>query len=341
MVGLSLIGPSIVGYCKYNVEKTCPTCKVLRGIESGSKNPVTVLTDPPLRNAEKLVLVGSNSNYMFFKSSSKAGDDSSGVKAVPLTRIVCVGKDGCEAMATEPSGYSDYIAERLLPQFISERMQCEEGTELIISDFIRFINDEPRSWRPVCAADAPSAVGSGDGNAQQKKLKKFYRKKIRPKVQDIVADLSKKLPTRWRVFGFASPDGEERENDCLSEVRAQLVIDEMCHLRGKGLPEPAINGGRPDPGTELDDGNCTSEPAIDCGEKEEERYADTQVRFFGEWHPINGISNSRSAVIAACVRKTNESSPKTPPRRSVEVGSNNGEERRSARQTGDVPAAAR
>jgi len=104
MVRLSLMGPIIVGYCKYNVEKTCATCQALRDIDPGSKNPVTVLTDPPLQHAGKLVLVGSNSNYMFFKSPSKAGDDSSGVKAVPLTRIVCVGKDGCEAKATEPAG---------------------------------------------------------------------------------------------------------------------------------------------------------------------------------------------------------------------------------------------
>lgn len=283
VVGLSLMGPIVVGYCKYNVEKPCETCRILRDIDPGSRTPVTVLTDPPLRKAGDLVLVGSNSNYMFFKSSSKAGDDSSGVKAVPLTRIVCVGKDGCEAMATEPSGYSDYIAERLLPQFISEQMRCEEGTRLIISDFIRFVNDEPRSRRPVCPADALSAVGSGDGNAEQNALDVFYREKIRPKVQKIVDDFSKESPTRWTVFGFASPDGEERENACLSKNRAQLVIDEMCPPQGKG----------------------TSEPVTDSSEKRKKRCADTQVLYFGERHPINGISNSRSAVIAACVPKAN------------------------------------
>lgn len=282
MVGLSLIGPIIVGYCKYNVEKTCGTCQVLRDIDPGSKNPVTVLTDPPLRKAGDLVLVGSNSTYMFFKSSNGTEGDS-GVKAIPLTRIVCVGQDGCEAKTIEPAGYSDYIAERLLPQFISEQMRCEEGTRLIISDFIRFVNDEPRSRRPVCPADALSAVGSGDGNAEQNALDVFYREKIRPKVQKIVDDFSKESPTRWTVFGFASPDGEERENACLSKNRAQLVIDEMCPPQGKG----------------------TSEPVTDSSEKRKKRCADTQVLYFGERHPINGISNSRSAVIAACVPKAN------------------------------------
>ena len=340
MVGLSLTGPIIVGYCKYNVEKTCATCQALRDIDPGSENPVTVLTDPPLGSAKKLVLVGSNSTYMFFK---KAGDAASSVKAIPLSRIVCVGQD-CEAKATEPpnrvvpsdpeisessgtlsalletvrdaaeavqsiarwrgpdraptpfgeavvdelgeigaltpsgpAGYSDYIAERLLPQFTSERMQCGEGTEPIISDFIRFINDEPRPRCPVCTSNAASAAGSGDGNARQEALHEFYRKKIRPKVQKIVDHFSKKSPTRWRVFGFASPDGEKRENASLSKNRAQLVIDEMCRPRENGTPKPAIN----------------------CGEKKE------YIHHFGEWHPINGTSNSRSAVIAACVPKTN------------------------------------
>ena len=42
-----------------------------------------------------------------------------------------------------------------------------------------------------------------------------------------------------------------------------------------------------------------------------------------------------------CVPKANASSPKTPQRKPVEVGSNNREERRHARQTGGIPAAAR
>lgn len=274
----SLIGPGAAGYGTYNGVLPIP---------GDNEDTVTVLTDPPLQQAEKLVLVGSNSTYMFFKSSGQAGSDPPSVRAIPLSRIVCVGTDGCEAEAAElpggSAGYSDYVAERLLPQFIGERMQCEEGTEPVLSDFIRFVNDEPYPLCPVCSADAASAAGSIDDYAPYEAENEFHRKKIGPKVRQIVAEFSKKSPTRWTVFGFASPDGEEGKNDLLSENRARLVIDAMCRLRENGTPEPAI----------------------DCGEKEEERYADTQVRFFGEWHPINGISNSRSAVIAACVPKTN------------------------------------
>ena len=290
MVGLSLIGPIIVGYCKYNVEKTCETCQVLRDIDPGSKNLVTVLTDPPLGSAKKLVLVGSNSTYMFFKSSNETEDDSSGVKAIPLTRIVCVGQDGCEAKATEPAGYSDYVAEPLLQQFISERMQCEEGKNPTISDLICFVNDKPNPRCTECPSVADPLAGSTDDNTRYEAMKALYREKIGPKIRDIVKEFIDKSATRWTVFGFASPDGEEVENDSLSRVRAWVVIDEMCRLQENG----------------------TLDPAIDCGKKEE-RYADTQVRHFGEWHPINGISNSRSAVIAACVPKTNGESPSTIP----------------------------
>lgn len=339
MVVLSLIGPGAAGYGIYNGVFATP---------GNNEDTVTVLTDPPLEEAGALMLVGSNSTYMFFKFSSGTEEDSSGVKAIPLTRIVCVGKD-CKAAAVEsskktvshnlktpeggeapsalldtvrdatkavqsiarwmnpdgaptrfekavveelgeigvkiealtprdPAGYSDYVAERLLPQFIGEQMRCEERTEPVLSDLIRFVNDEPYPLCPACSADATSAAGSGDGNAKQEALNKFYREKIRPKVRRIVAEFSKKSPTRWTVFGFASPDGEEGKNDLLSKNRARIVIDEMCRLKENSNPE------------------------IDCGEK---KYEARQVLHFGEWHPINGISNSRSAVIAACVRDTN------------------------------------
>ena len=280
IVTLLVGGPFLAGCWKYN-----PSGKERVDVKKG--DTVTVLTNPPLRNAKKLLLVGSNSNYMFFKNTM--GNDSAGVKAIPLTRIVCVGQDGCEAKATEPAGYSDYIAERLLPQFISEQMQCKGNTSLIISDFIRFVNDQPNPRCPECPSVADPSADSTDDNTRYEAMKALYQEKIGSKVQDIVKEFMDKSATRWTVFGFASPDGEEVENDSLSRVRARVVIDEMCRLQENG----------------------TLDPAIDCGKKEE-RYADTQVRYFGEWHPINGISNSRSAVIAACVGTTNETSPKTP-----------------------------
>ena len=299
VVGLSLIGPSAAGYWTYTG---------VLSILKNNENLVTVLTNPPLRNAEKLLLVGSNSNYMFFKNTT--GNDSAGVKAIPLSQIVCVGTDGCEAEAIGP----DYVAEPLLQQFISGRMRmtCKEGEEPLISDLIRFVNDQPNPRCPECPSVADPSAGSTD-DTRYEAMKALYQEKIGPKVQDIVKEFMDKSATRWTVFGFASPDGEEVENDSLSRDRARVVIDEMCRPQGNGT----------------------------SSEKRKKMCTDMQVRPFGEWHPINGISNSRSAVIAACVRTTNETSPRTPPRKPVEVGSNNGEERRPARQTGDIPAAVR
>ena len=273
VVGLSLIGPSAAGYWTYTG---------VLSILKNNENLVTVLTNPPLRNAEKLLLVGSNSNYMFFKHTT--GNDSAGVKAIPLSQIVCVGTDGCEAEAIGP----DYVAEPLLQQFISERMECDKGENPIISDLIRFVNDKPSPRCTECPSVVDPLAGSTDDNTRYEAMKALYREKIGPKVQGIVKEFMDKSATRWTVFGFASPDGEERENDALSKNRAQLVINEMCRPRGNG----------------------TSKPVIDSSEKRKiekrkKMCADTQVRHFGEWHPINGISNSRSAVIAACVRKTN------------------------------------
>ena len=346
IVTLLVSGPLLAGYCKYN-----PSGKDQVGVKE--EDTVTVLTDPPLGEDVDLVLVGSNSTYMFFK---KAGDNTSSVKAIPLSRIVCVGQD-CKAKAAEspngtvppnpkipeengaasalldtvrgtmkavqsiarwrnldhamtpfeetvvaalgkieekvgtltsgaPVGYSDYVAEPLLQQFISERMQCEEGEEPQISDLIRFVNDEPNPRCTECPSVTDPSAGSTNDNTRYEAMKALYREKIGPKVQDIVKEFMDKSATRWTVFGFASPDGEEVENDSLSMDRAQLVIDEMCRPRGTGTSEPVID---------------SSEKIK--SEKRKKMCADMQVRPFGEWHPINGISNSRSAVIAACVRK--------------------------------------
>ena len=73
---------------------------------------------------------------------------------------------------------------------------------------------------------------------------------------------------RWTVFGFASPDGEQQKNKNLSKERANAVKDQMC-----------------------------LHSAIDC-----ERPGATKLECGGENHPINGVANSRSAVIAVCVQ---------------------------------------
>lgn len=72
---------------------------------------------------------------------------------------------------------------------------------------------------------------------------------------------NRQIKKLW-VFGFASPDGEDERNKGLAEVRAKAVRNE------------------------IKTGHSYS--------------GDIAVKPIGEDHPINGIANSRSVVIAAC-----------------------------------------
>lgn len=76
---------------------------------------------------------------------------------------------------------------------------------------------------------------------------------------------------KLRVFGFASPDGREGHNKGLAEDRANVVMEEIKNRY------PACS------------------------------YSDSKIKPIGENHPINGIANSRSAVIVACREQPGES----------------------------------
>lgn len=94
----------------------------------------------------------------------------------------------------------------------------------------------------------------------------FYRTKseLDKAAKGLVAEFMKRngqIKKLW-VFGFASPDGEDELNKGLAEVRVKAVRKE-------------IQAGRSYSG-------------------------DIAVKPIGEDHPINGIANSRSVVIAAC-----------------------------------------
>lgn len=85
-------------------------------------------------------------------------------------------------------------------------------------------------------------------------------KAAKGQVADFV-ERSRQVKKLW-VFGFASPDGETRHNKELAKKRVQAVVDKI-------KTEHSYHG-----------------------------YISTNP--IGENHPINGIANSRSAVIAAC-----------------------------------------
>ena len=91
---------------------------------------------------------------------------------------------------------------------------------------------------------------------------------------------------KWIVYGLASRDGISDHNNTLSRQRAETVKKMMC------------------------DASKTSSRIENCQKK-------VEVRSLGENHSVTG-PDSRSAVIAACVPRTNGESPSTIPYGSVE-----------------------
>ena len=85
--------------------------------------------------------------------------------------------------------------------------------------------------------------------------------------------------TKWSVFGYASEPGSRSSNLELSRERACKVTKHLCNI------------------LELD---CKRNEPDKM--KNEKKCGDKSVQIFekGEAHFINGVANSRSAVIAAC-----------------------------------------
>ena len=138
--------------------------------------------------------------------------------------------------------HANYITEDLLRTRINKEMACDGGEDTQISGFIRFNKGSAKF---------------NDFAANSKEIEKFVSKRGQA--------------TEWVVFGFASPDGEQRVNNPLSSKRANTVRKELCS---------ALNGSRPE---------------LKCEE-------DINIKEAGEDYPINGVANSRSARIAACTK---------------------------------------
>lgn len=136
--------------------------------------------------------------------------------------------------------HANYITEDLLRTRINEEMACEGGEEARMSGFIRFNR---------------GSANLDDFDANSKEIENFASKRGQA--------------TKWRVFGFASPDGEQRVNKGLSQKRAQAVEKVLCGQLG-----------------------CSGT----SGTK-------VEMKGFSEDHPINGIANSRSAIIAVCTKR--------------------------------------
>ena len=246
------------------------------------KNKTSIVTDPPLGQTNKFVLIGSNSQYVFLKDATKPSHQ---VRAIPLSRIVCLseGSDGgnhsdCRATMTvfeqEMLGRAEgieekidqldrtvrgeranYVTESWFRPYVEAAMTCENRERLKLSTFIRFTN----------------AMTDLDQDP-------FYLGKYR-NIEAFVNQWGRQA-TRWAVFGFSSPDGPSETNVQYAEDRAAFIKSKLCQF-----PEHKRH-------------------ALNCDSPNEDvtyLMPKESIKPFGEYHPINGIANSRSAVIGVCV----------------------------------------
>lgn len=220
---------------------------------------------------EEFILISSNSTYMFVR---KEGDEDNPGEAIPRSEIVKKKvNDGAwergaaalqyevmlqvenhehgneepghrhDTYAAADHEHAAYITEELLRTWITEEMGCGED-RLVVSEFIRF------GWNAATLESARKERAREQVSAFVKAWKKH----------------GGDTPPQWRVFGFASADGERGRNDGLARQRAVAVKNVLCNI-------------------------------LDC----DANGTTIKIQKLGEDHPINGVANSRSARIAGCV----------------------------------------
>ncbi len=101
--------------------------------------------------------------------------------------------------------------------------------------------------------------------------------------------------TGWRIFGFASGEGGKDMNQELSRQRACKVTQYIC--RKHRCESCDIDCGKRPEGGE-------AEVAHTCAVPDGNPKSDLFIHPLGEEHFINGVADSRSAVIAACLGET-------------------------------------
>lgn len=229
------------------------------------KDKVRIETVPPAELNGEYFRVNANSTYLFLQSLHP--NDTS-IKRVPVSQIAYITvndgepepgpaspvhalleriekehealRHGHAGYATKNHKHDRYIPEELVRARINEEMACDGGGEARISGFIRFNR---------------GSENLSDFDANSEEIKKFVKERGQA--------------TKWRVFGFASPDGEQEGNNALAYKRAVVVKNLLCDK----LKPDCANGTK------------------------------IEMKGFSEDHPINGIANSRSAIIAVCTKQ--------------------------------------
>ena len=229
------------------------------------KDKVTIETVPPSELNGEYFRVNANSTYLFLQSLDS---NDTAIRRVPVSQIAYITvnngerepglaspvhalleriKEEHEALRHGHAGYArvdhkhaGYITEELVRTRITEEMDCDGDEGIRISGFIRFNR---------------GSENLDDFGASSKEIKRLVKERDQA--------------TKWMVFGFASPDGEQEGNNALAYKRAVAVKNLLC-----------------------------DELKPDCADGTE-----IEMKGFSEDHPINGIANSRSARIAVCTKQ--------------------------------------
>ncbi len=288
-----------------------------------SQDCVSIVTDPPFQYQPEYVRIGSTSKYLFLReeaggcpvpSTAPNNDDGDWDEKIKVGLETAWA--GLKNIDTWPGIVSDWLLSiwagdegNLDPILvvplskitcISEIGGNGEGLcKATVGEKIVHPKREPTSFEESvdqyiakdmgCPPKAPKIERSdfvpfvyptGDQIDESAGDEPRSREKWGEKIREFVAKWNDKA-TKWRVYGLASRDGGSDHNNTLSRQRAETVKKMMC------------------------DASKTSSRIENCQKK-------VEVRSLGEDHRVTG-PESRSAVIAACVPKTNGESPSTIP----------------------------
>ena len=291
------------------------------------KNQVSIVAVPPLQQDGPFFRIGANSTYLFLK---KTEPTKSPVLPVQLSRVAYISE--CEAKDTKvpESGFmpgipkhAEEIKNWLFPpapirecqdngegKAVSSGKAFKPGAAAFRYEMLEYAKEIKNNLKPPTPPKAhdhegfvtekrflsylAANMGCHESEVQRSDFIRFdrdepepqyqtpYFKKDSPQRQAIqeFVEKNEKEAKQWAVFGFASLDGHENHNSALAARRAEVVEDVRC---------AALNGKGPDQ-------ECNDPRIITKG--------------MGEEHPINGVANGRSAVIAVCMQKDEQDSGK-------------------------------
>ena len=251
---------------------------------SEKSDPVSIVTTTQFQQtdnqADNLVRLGSNSTYTFFKRLDTNG--TSTILAIPLSQIVCISKTG-ECKSEEPVA-EDGTAKKIV-EIMERNIALHQEHNLLVNTLIEAYEHGAYVTESLLRQYVAKEMKCTE-EGQQVHISKFIwfsrddskietnpaNKDNKDNIDNFVGKWAGKDGVgRWVVFGFASPDGERTRNGSLSKDRAKAVKKRMC----------------------------PSDNEADCIAK----FGKIKIKDSGENHPINGVANSRSAVIAVCVQQ--------------------------------------